>query len=108
MSEYQSEQPGTPIVSVKHPTLVGHVRHLQVEDDPKGPVILCKLKAENSEALENFFLRLTNNQPIFEAQLNMLRDAIIHGIRLRIMYDPNNNLGPNASRIVAVRLQLDP
>lgn len=106
MSENQSEQPAAPVASSQHPTLLGHVQHLQLEDDPGGPVILCKIKAENSEALENFFLRLTNNQSIFEAQLNLLRDAIIHDVRVRIMYDPNNKLGKNASCIVAVRLQL--
>jgi hypothetical protein len=92
----QSEEPAT---------LVGHIQHLQVEDDPDGPVIVSKIKAENSEVPGKFFLRLTNNQPILEAQLNMLRDAIIHGIRVRIMFDPNNKLASNVSRIVAVRLQ---
>jgi len=109
MSENKSEQPATPVGPVQHSTLVGHVQHLQVEDDPSGPVMVCRIKTESSEAIENFFLRLTNNQPIFEAQLNLLRDATVHNnIRVRIMYDPNNKLGQNASRIVAVRLQLYP
>ena len=89
--------------------LVGHVQHVQVEDDPGGPVIVCRIKVESSGAMENFFLRLKDNQPVFETQLNLLRDAIIHDkIRVRIKYDPNDKLGPNASRIVAVRLQLYP
>ena len=98
---------------MEYPTLVGYVQHLQVEDDPDGPVMVCRIKVESSdvpknEAIQNFFLRLTGNQPIFEAQLNLLRDAIVHKIRVRIMYDPNNKLGKNASCIVAVRLQLYP
>jgi hypothetical protein len=109
MSENQSEQPATPVGSVQHPTLVGYVQHLQVEDTPSWPVMVCRIKVESSGAIENFFLRLIDNQPIFEAQLNLLRDAIVHDkIRVRIMYDPKNKLGPNASRIVAVRLQLYP
>jgi hypothetical protein len=100
MSENQSEQ---------LPRLVGYIQHLQVEDDPSGPVMVCRIKDVSSEAIENFFLRLINNRPIFEAQLNLLRDAIVHDkIRVRITYDPNNKLGPNASRIVAVRLQIYP
>ena len=35
MSENQSEQPATPVGPVQHPTLVGHVQHLQVEDEPQ-------------------------------------------------------------------------
>lgn len=90
-------------------TLVGYVQHLQVEDDPSGPVMVCRIKVEGSEAVENFFSRLVNNQLIFESQLNLLRDAIVHDkMRVRIMYDPNSKLGPNASRIVAVRLQVYP
>jgi hypothetical protein len=61
MSENQSEQSTTPIVSVQHPTLVGHVQHLQVEDDPSGPVMVCRIKVESSEVSESFFLSLTGN-----------------------------------------------
>jgi len=113
MSENQSEKPATPVASAQHPTLVGHVQHLQVEDDRDGLVMVCRIKVESSvvpknEAPENFFLRLTGNQPTFDAHLNLLRDAITHDIRVRIMYDPNNKLGKNASCIVAVRMQLYP
>src|SRR5215510_8452431 len=95
--------------SMSENQLVGHVQHVQVEDDPGGPVIVCRIIVESSGAIENFFLRLKDNQTVFNAQLNLLRDAIIHDrVRVRMTYDPSDKLGPNASRIVAVRLQLYP
>lgn len=109
MSEKQSDHSSSPAGQAANPTLVGRVQHLQVEDDPSGPVMVCRIKPEDSDGVENFFLRLANNQLIFKAQLNLLRDAIVHDkIRVRIMYDPNSKLGQNARRIVAVRLQMYP
>ena len=69
MSENQSKQSTTPVDQMQHLT-VGQVQYLQVEDDPSGPIMVCRMKVESTEALENFFLRLTNNQAIFETQLN--------------------------------------
>ena len=91
--------------------LTGYLQHLQVEDDPaNGPYLLCRLMVEKENPppeYHHFFLRLAqDNRLVAEAQFDLLRNAIVHQMRVRIRYDPTPSNFGTASRIVAVRLQL--
>lgn len=91
--------------------LTGYLQHLQVEDDvDKGPYLLCRLMPQEEGSQPEarfFFLRLTqDNQLVAERQIDLLRDALVHQVMVRIRYDSMPSDFGQASRIVAVRLQL--
>ena len=73
---------------------------LTIEDDQKV----------DDKQEKSFVIEFTGDDPVAFAQLNLLRDAMLNDLKVRIMYEKIDSQDPRkqANSVIGVRIQKEP
>lgn len=87
-------------------TVYGRLSRLQVEQVGARAQLRCSLTVEDSPPASNFFAYLDGSDAaVVSNQLDVLRDAFVHRLRVRLLYNPDE--GENWKRFYDVRVYRD-